>query len=162
MFSKFNEESRKVLTIAKKEMLLLKHAYIGSEHIVLAILKNKNYNVCKILNKNGIDYDGFKKELLNNEITKKVKNCEAGKLGVKEKYADIDMRSIKYFCSKNDINCNLYSQNIQDEDVIKKLDDFFMECNTGNIFFCIIPDSYDYMMSLGYECVSKRYVVDYE
>ena len=65
MFSKFNEESRKVLTIAKKEMLLLKHAYIGSEHIVLAILKNKNYNVCKILNKNGIDYDGFKKELLN-------------------------------------------------------------------------------------------------
>ena len=65
MFSKFNEESRKVLTIAKKEMLLLKHAYIGSEHIVLAVLKNKNYNVCKILNKNGIDYDGFKKELLN-------------------------------------------------------------------------------------------------
>lgn len=65
MFSKFNEESRKVLTIAKKEMLLLKYAYIGSEHIVLAILKNKNYNVCKILNKNGIDYDGFKKELLN-------------------------------------------------------------------------------------------------
>ena len=45
MFSKFNEESRKVLTIAKKEMLLLKHAYIGSEHIVLAILKNKNYNI---------------------------------------------------------------------------------------------------------------------
>ena len=95
-------------------------------------------------------------------VTKKVKNCEAGKLGVKEKYADIDMRSIKYFCSKNDINCNLYSQNIQDEDIIKKLDEFFMECNTGNIFFCIIPDSYDYMMSLGYECVSKRYVVDYE
>ena len=63
MFSKFNEESRKVLTIAKKEMLLLKHAYIGSEHIVLAILKNKNYNVCKILNKNAIDYDGFKKEV---------------------------------------------------------------------------------------------------
>ena len=95
-------------------------------------------------------------------VTKKVKNCEEGKFTLKEKYADIDMRSIKYFCSKNDINCNLYSQNIQDEDIIKKLDEFFMECNTGNIFFCIIPDSYDYMMSLGYECVSKRYVVDYE
>lgn len=65
MFSKFNEESRKVLTIAKKEMLLLKHAYIGTEHIILAILKNKNYNTCKILNKNGIDYDVFKKELIN-------------------------------------------------------------------------------------------------
>lgn len=65
MFSKFNEESRKVLVLAKKEMLLLKHAYIGSEHLILAILKNKNYNVCKILNKNKIDYDSFKKELLN-------------------------------------------------------------------------------------------------
>lgn len=80
----------------------------------------------------------------------------------REKYAEIDMRSIKYFYSKNDISCNLYSQNIQDEEIIKNLDKFFMECNTNNISFCILPDSYELMKSLGYECISKRYVINYE
>ena len=94
-------------------------------------------------------------------VSKKIKDISLNSQ-MREKYAEIDMRSIKYFASKNDVFCNLYSQNIQDEEVIKKLDEFFMQCDIGNIFFCIIPDSYDYMMSLGYECVSKRYVVDYE
>lgn len=80
----------------------------------------------------------------------------------REKYAEIDMRSIRYFYSKNHISCNLYSQNIQDEEVIKKLDEFFMECNTSSVEFCILPDSYDYLLSLGYKCISKRYVIDYE
>lgn len=78
----------------------------------------------------------------------------------KEKYAEVDMRSIKYFYTKNEINCNLYSQNIQDEDVIKKLDEIFMKCSTNIIDFCILPDSLDYMKKLGYECVSKRYVIE--
>ena len=80
----------------------------------------------------------------------------------KEKYADIDMRSIKYFDSKNNIFCNLYSQNIQDEDVIKKLDKFFIESNANSIDFCILPDSLEYMESLGYKCNSKLYIIDYE
>ena len=78
----------------------------------------------------------------------------------KEKYADIDMRSIKYFDSKNNIFCNLYSQNIQDEDVIKKLDKFFIENNANSIDFCILPDSLEYMESLGYKCNSKLYIID--
>ena len=45
MFSKFTEEARKVLVSAKKEMSDLKHAYVGSEHLLLAILKNKNSNI---------------------------------------------------------------------------------------------------------------------
>lgn len=80
----------------------------------------------------------------------------------REKYAEIDMRSIKYLYSKNEISCNLYSQNIQDEEVIKRLDEFFMDCDSGSTLFCILPDSYDYMLSLGYKCISKRYVIDYE
>ena len=64
MFSKFNEESRKVLIDSKKEMAELKHPYIGSEHLILSILKNSGYKVTKILNKNGINYDNFKRETL--------------------------------------------------------------------------------------------------
>lgn len=80
----------------------------------------------------------------------------------KEKYADIDMKSIKYFYSKNDIVCNLYAQNIQDEDIITKLDDFFDDNNYSLVEFIIIPDSFEFMKELGYKCYSKRYIVDYE
>ena len=40
MFSKFSEEAQKILLNAKKEMTNLKHPYVGSEHLLLAILYN--------------------------------------------------------------------------------------------------------------------------
>ena len=48
MFGNFNEEARLILVSAKEEMSKLKHPYVGSEHLLLAILKNKN-NVSKKL-----------------------------------------------------------------------------------------------------------------
>ncbi len=95
----------------------------------------------------------------NINVNKIIKDGDDNSLQ-KEKYADIDMRSIKYFDSKNNIFCNLYSQNIQDDDVIKKLDKFFIENNANSIDFCILPDSLEYMESLGYKCNSKLYIID--
>lgn len=95
----------------------------------------------------------------NINVNKIIKDGDDNSLQ-KDKYADIDMRSIKYFDSKNNIFCNLYSQNIQDEDVIKKLDKFFIENNAYSIDFCILPDSLEYMESLGYKCNSKLYIID--
>ena len=48
MFGNFQEEARKVLLLARSEMSMLKHPYVGSEHLLLAILKTKN-NVSKKL-----------------------------------------------------------------------------------------------------------------
>lgn len=42
MFSNFTEEAREVMVLAKKEMIDLKHPYVGSEHLLLAILKHEN------------------------------------------------------------------------------------------------------------------------
>ena len=39
MFSKFDEEAKKVLVNMQKEMVSLKHPYIGSEHLLLSLLK---------------------------------------------------------------------------------------------------------------------------
>ena len=61
MFQKFDEEARKVLICAKKEMKELKHDYIGTEHVVLAMLNNSN---C-ILNKYGINYNNFRNKLID-------------------------------------------------------------------------------------------------
>ena len=42
MFGNFTEEARQIIVKAKKEMYELKHPYVGSEHLLLAILKDNN------------------------------------------------------------------------------------------------------------------------
>ena len=64
MFTNFEEETRKILNNAKKECKLLKHEYIGTEHLLLAILNDKN-DVRNKLNDYGIDYKKFKEEVIN-------------------------------------------------------------------------------------------------
>ena len=63
MYGNFTEETRKILMSAKKEMYELKHPYIGSEHLMLAILKDKN-EVSKRLKEYNLTYDKFKKEII--------------------------------------------------------------------------------------------------
>lgn len=64
MKDNFDMEVKKILKNAENEMFDLNHPYVGTEHMMLSILKT-NSNVTKILNKNGISYDLFKKKLLN-------------------------------------------------------------------------------------------------
>lgn len=64
MFSKFTEDARRVLIGAKKEMNELKHPYVGSEHLLLAMLRDKNSNISKILNKYNLTYTKFKAEII--------------------------------------------------------------------------------------------------
>lgn len=63
MFGNFQEEARKVLLLARSEMSMLKHPYVGSEHLLLAILKTKN-NVSKKLKKYNLTYEIFKDKLV--------------------------------------------------------------------------------------------------
>jgi len=63
MFGQFTEEARKILVSAKVEMNELKHPYVGSEHLLLAILKGKN-DVSKKLTQYNIDYERFKNKLI--------------------------------------------------------------------------------------------------
>ena len=64
MFGKFSEEAQRVLVDAQKEMSELKHPYIGSEHLLLAILKN-NQELVNKFKKYKITYKSFKEELIN-------------------------------------------------------------------------------------------------
>ena len=65
MFSNFSDELKRVINGSKKEMILLKHSYIGTEHFVLSIL-NCNNSIKPILNKFGITYDIFKNKIIEN------------------------------------------------------------------------------------------------
>ena len=64
MISNFNEEAQEIIIKAKLEMLELKHPYVGTEHLVLAILHTKN-DLTKRLEKYNLTYNRFKKEIIN-------------------------------------------------------------------------------------------------
>ena len=64
MFGKFSEDTQKILILAKKEMCELKHEYIGSEHILLAMLKNDN-TIIEKLKKYKVTYKSFKEKLID-------------------------------------------------------------------------------------------------
>ncbi len=64
MFGNFEEEARKVLVNAKKEMYELNHPYVSSEHLLLAILKGNN-EISDKLKSFDLDYDRFKKEVID-------------------------------------------------------------------------------------------------
>ena len=64
MISNFNEEAQEIMIKAKLEMLELRHPYVGTEHLVLAILHSDN-EVSKNLIKYDLTYNRFKKEILN-------------------------------------------------------------------------------------------------
>ncbi|NLM62844.1 MAG: ATP-dependent Clp protease ATP-binding subunit [Mollicutes bacterium] len=63
MFGNFTEEARKVIVETKAEMYELKHPYVGSEHLLLSILKSDN-NVSRRLKEYNLDYQTLKDELV--------------------------------------------------------------------------------------------------
>ena len=63
MLGNFNEEAQFILLKSKEEMIDLCHPYIGTEHLVLAILKNNN-DLSNRLMSYGLTYDAFRKEIL--------------------------------------------------------------------------------------------------
>ena len=63
MFNNFSEEARKIIILAKSEMNELKHPYVSSEHLLLAILKDKN-TVSERLKKYEITYTKFRSEIV--------------------------------------------------------------------------------------------------
>ena len=62
MIGNFNDEAQTVLINAKNEMIELGHPYIGTEHLLLAIL-NSDTNISSRLNGYGLMYNNFKDEL---------------------------------------------------------------------------------------------------
>lgn len=64
MFGNFNEDARQIIMRAKKEMYELKHPYVGSEHLLLAILKEEN-NISKKLKEYDLTYNKLKQEIIN-------------------------------------------------------------------------------------------------
>ena len=79
---------------------------------------------------------------------------------MEEEYAEIEMKSIRYIGNSNMVTCNLIRQNIQDEKLISDLNDYFKNNNVKVINFICYNDSLELFKNMGYECVSKSFVIE--
>ncbi len=60
----FDEDCQQIIIEAKQEMLQLNHPYVGSEHLVLSILKREDLDVTRLLHQYSITYDDFRNKLI--------------------------------------------------------------------------------------------------
>ncbi len=56
-FNKFTERARKVLHLAQEEAQRLKHNYIGTEHLLLGLIREGDGVAAKVLSNLGVDLD---------------------------------------------------------------------------------------------------------
>ncbi|MDD7761554.1 MAG: ATP-dependent Clp protease ATP-binding subunit [Firmicutes bacterium] len=59
----YNEYAREVVKDADKEALMMGSKYVGSEHLLLAILAKKDDPTCNLLGQYGLNYGRFKRAL---------------------------------------------------------------------------------------------------
>ncbi|HPC24039.1 MAG TPA: ATP-dependent Clp protease ATP-binding subunit [Fervidobacterium sp.] len=65
MFDRFSERSAKVFVTAQEEAKDLGHSYVGTEHLLLAILKLNDKPLSTILEKYGLTYARVKNEVIS-------------------------------------------------------------------------------------------------
>ncbi|MBU2102822.1 MAG: ATP-dependent Clp protease ATP-binding subunit [Candidatus Omnitrophota bacterium] len=63
MFNRFTERARKVLVLAKEEARRFNHDYIGTEHILLGLVREGEGVACAVLQNLGIDLERLRIEI---------------------------------------------------------------------------------------------------
>ena len=63
MFDRFTERARKVIILAKEEAKRFNHDYIGTEHLLLGIIKDGDDLTTKALANLGLDLEAVKKSI---------------------------------------------------------------------------------------------------
>ena len=63
MFNRFTERARKVLVLAKEEARRFSHDYIGTEHILLGLVREGEGVACAVLQNLGVNLETLRKEV---------------------------------------------------------------------------------------------------
>jgi len=65
MFDKFTERAQKVLVYAQEEALRLRHNYIGTEHILLGLVKEGQGVAAQLIKSKGVDLDSLRTTVIS-------------------------------------------------------------------------------------------------
>ena len=63
MFERFTERARQVVVLAQDEARSLKHNYIGTEHLLLGLLRAEDGFAARLLDSFGVTLDGVREEV---------------------------------------------------------------------------------------------------
>lgn len=122
----YDEEVIKILKVSEIEAYNLSHQYVSSEHVILAILKEKN-SLTNIFKSTNISYDEFKNIIVDNIKESGSKIISFTPLLKKILYLSIDKNTIKL---KNLVICILEEENCIANTLLKMLDvDIKKICN---------------------------------
>ncbi|RCW41249.1 MULTISPECIES: ATP-dependent Clp protease ATP-binding subunit [unclassified Halanaerobium] len=80
MFAKFTERARKVLSLAEKGALDLKHSYVGTEHILYGLIKEGQGIAARALIDNNISVENVREKII--EMIGEGKNEVNGSIGL--------------------------------------------------------------------------------
>lgn len=64
MFERFTERARQVVVLAQEEARILKHNYIGTEHILLGLLREEDGIAASVLNRQGITLERVREQIV--------------------------------------------------------------------------------------------------
>ena len=63
MFERFTDRARRVVVLAQEEARMLEHDYIGTEHLLLALIREGNGVAAKALRALEVDLDTLRREV---------------------------------------------------------------------------------------------------
>ena len=64
MFERFTDAARRVVVLAQEEARVLNHNYIGTEHILLALIREGDGVAAHVLSDLGADLDGAREQVI--------------------------------------------------------------------------------------------------
>ena len=68
-FEKFSERARRVLSLAQEEATKFNHDYIGTEHILLGLIRESEGVAAKVLNNLKVDMEKIKSDAKENKCS---------------------------------------------------------------------------------------------
>lgn len=125
----------------------LKNSVVVNNHLIISIYDKKYSNI-------------LSEKYRCKDVYVSINGNEIKSNNLKENYAEIDMLNIRYYTYGDSVLCNLVRQNIQDESIINKLDEYFKDKKYGNVIFIIYDLLEEVFKSLGYKVVYRSYVIE--
>ena len=77
-----------------------------------------------------------------------------------EKYVNFNDLNIKYYDFGTDVYCDLEIQSINDEEIIKYLDNYFISLGVNAINFNVSGYCFDCVKKIGYTRYTAKYIID--
>src|SRR4051795_13362650 len=65
MFERFTERARQVVVLAQHEARTLRHNYIGTEHLLLGLLREEEGLAARVLGELGVTLEGSREQVAN-------------------------------------------------------------------------------------------------